>query len=150
MDSRLLFVVVCSFIIVLLRFLLAATFTYKLRILSIRFRRYMPILLILISPAVPCTIALALASTNQTEVAIRIGSLTLMCLLLADIVSRPQFDLQELTDVKQAVAEEWQRETSILVYFKRLVHASLLILGGIVTTLLDRQVPSAHSAQQSC
>jgi hypothetical protein len=88
MDSRLVFVFVCSFIIVLLRFLLAATFTYKLRIL--RFRHYMPILLVLISPAVPCTIALALASTNQTEVAIRIGSLTLMCLLLVDIVSRPR------------------------------------------------------------
>lgn len=54
------------------------------------------------------------------------------------------FDSQELTDVKQAVAEGWQRkpaETSILVHSKRLVHASLLVLGGIVTTLLDRQVP---------
>jgi hypothetical protein len=59
------------------------------------------------------------------------------------------FDLQELTDVKQAVAEEWQRETSILVYFKRLVHALLLILGGIVTTLLDKQVPSLSASLSS-
>jgi hypothetical protein len=88
MDSRLVFVVVASFIIGLFRLLLAATFTYRLR--NLHFRHSIPTALLLISPAVPCTIALALASTNQTEVAIRIGSLTLMCLLLVDIVSRPR------------------------------------------------------------
>jgi hypothetical protein len=88
MDSRLVFVVVCSFIIFLLRFLLAATVAYKFR--CEYFRESIPAALLLISPVGPCTIALALAFTNQTGVAIRIHSLTLMFLLLADMVSRPR------------------------------------------------------------
>ena len=88
MDPLLVSVVVGSFIIGLLRILLAATFMYKLR--NLDFRYSMPLALLLISPAVPCTIALALAFTNQTGVAIRIHSLTLMFLILVDMVSRPR------------------------------------------------------------
>jgi hypothetical protein len=88
MDSGLVFVVVGSFIISLFRLLLAATLAYKLRYQY--FRQSIPTALLLISPMVPCTIALALAFTNQTGVAIRIHSLTLMFLLLVDMVSRPR------------------------------------------------------------